>query len=169
MALRTGQRPTALLLRDKYAGYRDRDDPYWQYTHAHEVNPLEWTEWDMVLATVSQLIEDYTDKTSGHLFWIDQSDKVEWEVRSIYSGSETVIAQERKSRELEPGETLYAVPHYDSDNPPTLTDWLEALENGAVPHGAPGPGHTEQELTDAQEAADKRRAEIAEQLRKSLL
>lgn len=168
MALRTGQRPTAIILHDKYAGYRDYLDPLWEYERGPYVNTSEWTDWDITLATILQLVEDYTDKNTGQLYWIDQSDKVDWEVKSMFSGSQAALDRE-KDHELEPGETLYAVPVFrDDEDRPTISDWLKELEDDtAHPHGAPNTGHEGLEVLDARDDAAARRKAVLEKLKKS--
>jgi hypothetical protein len=165
LAIKTGQRPTAFILRDKYAGYRDYDNPHWDFERAPYVNPAEYTRWDYLLASVVQLLEDYTNPNNGQLRWFDESDKVEWDVKSSYSGYDAALDKDDKN--LEPGESRYAVPLYDEDDPPTIYEWLEALENDENhPPGYKNSGHQEWEILDAREEALNRRAEIAEKLRR---
>lgn len=131
------------------------------------MNTSEWTDWDITLASVLQLIEDYTDKNTGQLYWIDQSDKVEWEVKSMFSGSQAALDRE-KDRELEPGETLYAEPIFLGEERPTIHDWLKELEEDAAhPHGSPNTGHEGLEVLDARDGAEKRRKAVLEKLKKS--
>jgi len=170
LAIKTGQRPTAMILRDKYAGYRDYDDPLWQVENAHKFNPLEWTEWDMTLASVAQLIEDYTDKNNGQLYWVDASEKVQWEIRSSFSGYDAAIKAEEETHEFLPGESLYAVPVIDEDDPPTFQEWIEGLDNDSLhPPGYKNSGHLEWEILDARDEADRKRQEILEKLQKGKL
>lgn len=168
LALKTGQRPTATILRDKYAGYRDYGNPLWEYERGPYVNTSEWTTWDYALASTLQLIEDYTDKSTGQLYWYDQSDKVEWEVKSMFSGSQAALDRE-KDRDLEPGETLYAEPVFrNPEDRPTINEWLEDLANDTLhPQGSPNTGHEGLEVLDARDIAAKRRAEILADLTKS--
>lgn len=167
MAIKTGQRPTAMILHDKYAGYRDWDNPYWDVEKAPYVNPQEWTDWDFTLASVSQLIEDYTNKANGQLFWIDESPDVDWEVRSAFSGYDAAIDREKKERDsLDDGESIYAVPIFKGDERPTIHQWLKMLEdNSAMPHGAKG-GHQEWEIVDAISDRQDRRTALAEKLKR---
>lgn len=167
MAIKTGQRPTAIILRDKYAGYRDYDDTFWQVQRAHEFNPNEWTEWDMALASVAQLIDDYTDKNNGQLYWVDASDKVQWEVRSSFSGYDAAVKAEEENHEFLPGESLYAVPVIDENDPPTFQEWLEQLDNDTLyPPGYKNAGHQEWEILDAREESDRKRQAIIDKLKK---
>ena len=166
LAVKTGQRPTAMILRDKYAGYRDYDDSLWDIERAPYVDHKAWTDWDYTLASVAQIIEDYTDKNNGQLYWVDASDKVEWEVKSSFSGYEAAVDAERNSRELEVGESLYAVPIIDEDDPPTFQEWIDALDNDTNhPPGYKNAGHSEWEILDAREEADQRRKDILAKLK----
>lgn len=170
LAIKTGQRPTAIILRDKYAGYRDYDDVLWEVHNARYFNPAEWTEWDMALASVAQLIEDYTDRNSGQLYWIDASEKVQWEVRSTFSGYTAAVEAEQETHQFQPGESLYAVPVIDDDDPPTFNEWLEQMENDSThPPGYKNAGHLEWEILDAREEADRKRKDILEKLKKGKL
>lgn len=163
MAIKTGQRPTAFVLRDKYAGYRDYDNPRWDIERAPYVNANEYTEWDFLLASVAQILEDHTNPNNGQLRWFDESDKVEWDVKSGYSGYDAAL--DRDERELEPGEYRYATPTYDEDDPPTFWEWIESLEEETNhPPGYKNNGVQEWEILDAKEEAEQRRAEIREKL-----
>jgi hypothetical protein len=170
LAIKTGQRPTATILRDRYAGYRDWDDVLWENERAPYVDSDKWTSWDYVLASVAQLIEDYTDKNNGQLFWVDASDKVDWEVRSTFSGYDAAIKAEEETHDFQPGETLYAVPVINEDDPPTFQEWLEKLDSDTLhPPGYKNSGHNEWEILDAREEADRKRQEILDKLKKSKL
>ena len=166
LAIKTGQRPTAFILRDKYAGYRDYDNPRWDIERAPYVNASEYTEWDFLLASAAQILEDHTNPENGQLRWFDESDKVEWNVRSGYSGYNAALDRDEKN-ELEPGEYRYAVPEYDEDDPPTFWEWIDSLEEeNNHPPGYKNSGHQDYDILDAKEEADRRRAEIAEKLRR---
>lgn len=163
MAVKTGQRPTAMILRDKYAGYRETQSSTWVFEEGPKVDTTIWTDWDMTLASVAQIIDDYTNKQNGQLRFFDESDKVEWEVRSSYSGYDAAIDKDDKA--LEPGESRYAIPSYDEDNPPTIMEWLESLEDESNhPPGYKNSGIHDWTILDAKDEADKRRAEIKEKL-----
>lgn len=63
-----GQRPTAVLMRDPFFGHRDWfGDPVG--------DPDLWVEWDFVLASAVQVIEDLTDK-HGIPVWVSESEGV---------------------------------------------------------------------------------------------
>lgn len=150
--------------------YRDYDDPYWEWETAPSIDASAWDEWDYILARVIQLIEDYTDKQTGQLYWVDQSEKVDWDVRSTFSASQAALDAEMKTRGdagLEPGENLYAVPVLrNQDEPPTLSEWLKELEEDALrPHGSPNTGFDENDIEDAREARARKKQEMLEKLK----
>lgn len=127
-----------MILGDDFAGHRCWWDPDWVEDPAL-INV--WTDWDFALLRAYQIIEDYTDKETGQLVWIDQSPEVDWDVKSSFSGS--IEAEERamKNRELKPGERLYSVPvPRNPDDPPSMSKWLEDMENDTarpMPANAP--------------------------------
>lgn len=116
-----------MILGDDYAGHRCwwRDD--W------EENPAlinVWTSWDFALLRAYQIIEDYTDKETGQLVWVDQSPEVDWDIRHSYSGSREAELRYMKDKELKPGENIYAVPSIrNPEDPPSMLKWLTDLEN----------------------------------------
>lgn len=166
LAIKTGQRPTAMILRDKYAGYRDWDYPMWDFECVQGIDASEWTPWDYVLASVAQLVDDYTNKHNGQLYWIDESEDVEWDIRHSYSGYDAALEREQKSRgELDPGESLYAVPIINENKPPQLMDWLKSLEEDRMPPGAQG-GHDGNEILNAIDDRDAKRKALAEKLKR---
>lgn len=152
-----------MILRDKYAGYRNYEDDNWEINESRPYMSSEWTDWDFALASVGQLIEDYTNKDNGQLYWIDSSDKVEWQVRSSYSGYDA--AMDGESESLEPGESRYAVPVYDEDDPPTLTEWIESLGDENVHSFHKRVGHAEWEILNARDDVEDRRREMMEKLK----
>jgi hypothetical protein len=163
LAVKTGQRPTAMILRDKYAGYREYLSSTWVYEEAHLANTREYTDWDMTLASVAQIIEDYTNKQNGQIYFFDESDRVQWEVRSSFSGYDAALENDDKT--LEPGESRYAIPIIDEDNPPTIWEWLDSLEDHTNhPPGYKNNGLQDWEILDAKEEAGKRRDEIKAKL-----
>lgn len=169
LAIRTGQRPTAIIMHDRYAGHRDYDDPYWEVT-ADEIKHTSYTEWDYALIRACQFIEDYTDRDSGQLLWYDQSDEVEWETMSQYSNSQAEIARATEARGekgLEPGESIHAIPVFKNpDKKPTMYDWFEDVSNGELKPGvAKSSGYSANEILDAREQRDLERAEILKKLK----
>lgn len=123
----------------------------------------------MALAAVCQIIEDYTNKDNGQLYWIDSSDKVTWDVKSSFSGYDAAIESARETHNFQPGESLYAMPVYDESAPPTLAEWVESVTQDSVrPPGYLNAGHDENSIIDAREEALFRRQEIEEMLRASL-
>lgn len=145
--------------------YRDYDDAYWEFDNSRNVNPNEWTDWDIILAAILQLIEDYTDTSSGQLMWYDQSDEVDWELGSLFSGSQAAL--EADDSALEPGETRYAKPVFkEGKKKPTIHDWIKQLEeDSAHPHGSPNNGHNTLDIMDARDEKERKRKELAEKLR----
>lgn len=127
-----------MILGDDYAGHRHWWNPDWIPDPAL-INV--WTEWDFALLRAYQIIEDYTDKATGQLVWIDQSPEVDWDVKSSFSGSRAAEDRYMKDRELKPGETVYAVPSIrNPEDPPSMIKWLEDLENDrAMPMPANAP------------------------------
>lgn len=122
-----GQRPTAMLLHDPYAGHRK----WWsEYLYGQPWVPGEsdqsWTTWDYILADVLQVIEDFTDSESGQLMWLDQSGDVWWESRRIDSGYLAAVEKAQEDAKTdEKGVRYYAVPIFDPNKPkPTLESWL---------------------------------------------
>lgn len=167
MAVETGQRPTAMILRDKYAGYRDWDYPLWDSLCAQDVDYKSWTDWDYTLASMAKLIDDYTNKHNGQLYWVDESADVDWEIRHSYSGYDAAIEREQKERgEMDPGESIYAIPIFNEEKLPRITDWLKMLEDdAAMPHGAKG-GHFGNDILDAIDEREAKRKELADKLRR---
>lgn len=128
VAIATGQRPTAMILKDAYAGHRDPRDWDWKPSPGD----TDWTTWDFVLSDVYQVIEDYTNSANGQYRWIDESGDVYWDVHSSFSGYEEAIEKHRESRkELKPGESLYATPLFtDEENKPTFSSWIKGMQEG---------------------------------------
>ncbi len=123
------QRPTAIILHSAYALH----EKWWDRQWTPSLGDESWTDWDYVLAEVYQIIEDYTDKSTGQWMPYDHSGEVYWDTKSIFSGSQEAIDKEKERRDLKPGESLYAVPVFrDPDNKPTLQDWFEDM---ATEHG----------------------------------
>jgi hypothetical protein len=118
-----------MLLRDNYALHRKWWDRDWRPSFGDDL----WVEWDYILAEVLQIIEDYTDSTSGQYFPYDQSDEVDWDIESTFSSSAAAMERKQKERgELKPGERLYAVPVFrNPDNKPTLATWFADIASGS--------------------------------------
>lgn len=118
-----------MILHDPYAMHRKWWDREWKPTAGVDE---AWTDWDFILAEVCQLINDYTDKSTGQWIPFDQSGDVHWDVRSTFSGSQEAIEKHRDGRkELKAGESLYATPVFDPKKPkPTLASWAADLAEG---------------------------------------
>ncbi len=120
-----GQRPTAMLLNDAYAGHRKWWRKDWVPTPALA---SVWTEWDYILIRVSQYIEDYTN-SNGHLVWLDEDPDVWWDIdiaSSTYAKDTHAYSDNHK---VEEWETLRAVPRWDDDKEtPSMEKWLRLME-----------------------------------------
>lgn len=154
-----------MIMRDKYACYRDHSNPNWDWEYGPNVDTSVWTSWDMCLASVAQLIDDYTNKSNGQLIWFDSSDKVDWDIRSSFSGHDA--AMDSDDKQLDKGESRYAVPVFDESDPPLLSDWIESLtdDNASGYVGRKREAlHDGYEIMDARDDADERRRLVREQL-----
>lgn len=116
-----------MILHDPYALHRK----WWDHDWVPSITDTTWTDWDYILAEVGQIIDDYTDSESGQWMPWDQSGDVWWETGSIFSGAKAEIQKEmdKRGKELEPGESLYAYPVF-GDKVPTLQDWFKSLAEG---------------------------------------
>lgn len=114
-----------MLLHDPYAGHRK----WWDWEWKPGVGDEAWTDWDYLLAKTLQTIEDYTNNETGQFRPYDESPDVQWDVQSSYSGSKAAIEKAMKDKpEMDPGETFYAVPSFDTEkSKPTLTTWVESI------------------------------------------
>lgn len=115
-----------MILGDPYAMHRK----WWDWTWQPGVGDTDFVDWDYILATVMQTIDDYTDKNSGQWMPFDQSGDVDWDVKSTFSGATAAIEKEQKERgDLDAGESLYAVPSFRyPDKKPTLASWAKDME-----------------------------------------
>lgn len=123
-----GQRPTAMILHDPYAGNRKWwSDWLYRERWVPDGSSKDWTFWDFILADAFQVIEDFTDKESGQLIWYDQSGDVFWDVKKSTSGYlEAVEKAQGDDKDPKPGVRLYAVPTFrDPNDKPTLSSWLK--------------------------------------------
>lgn len=127
-ARKYGQRPTAMLLHDPYAGNRKHWRWMWGELWRPKPSDKDWTFWDYVLADIVEIIEGYTDPNNGQLRWIDESGDVWWDVKESYSGfDEAVENKQAKDEEHKPGVSYYAVPIFNDNLPrPTLESWIKA-------------------------------------------
>lgn len=78
-----------------------------------------------------QTIEDYTDSETGHLVWVEQSDKVTFDAKRYVKKS--IAAVERKTKgskskayKAQDGERWRTVPRVmGGGDMPTLSEWIE--------------------------------------------
>lgn len=130
VAVKVGQRPTAMLLHDHYALHRD---PWSNKPFENVV----WTDWDYVLAECIQLIEDYTTP-EGHLGWESDSERVTFDARRKINKARAAIDRKTKGSEKNPykaqdGEYWVTSPVLmRGEDWPTIGEWFEeqAKKNG---------------------------------------
>lgn len=122
-----GQRPTAMLLNDAYAGHRK----WWRRDWVEDPALVSvWTEWDYILLRVVQYIEDYTN-ANGHLVWVDEDEDVWWDVDKSFSTYERDTHEFRENNDVKPWEGLRAIPKWDDDKEaPSMEKWLKQMEDG---------------------------------------
>lgn len=114
-----------MILHDAYAMHRK----WWKFDWVPGIGDESWTEWDFILADAYQVIDDFTDKSTGQYIPYDQSGEVHWDVKSQFSGSQAAIERAQTERELAAGETLYAVPTFDNpESKPTLSSWAKDMD-----------------------------------------
>jgi len=112
-----------VILRDSFAGFRD------SFTGEIDGYP-HWLEVDYALATAMQVVEDYTDNETGHLVFVEQSDRITFDTEKYTKKS--VAAVERRTKgsakkpyESSPGERWRTIPRVmHGDGFPTLKEWL---------------------------------------------
>jgi len=123
VALRVGQRPTAVLLYDNYAMHRD-----W-FTGEVDEEPF-WTDWDYILAEVAQMLEDYRTP-EGHMFWEAESQRVTFDAQRKINKARAAIERKTKGSKNKPykpadGEYWVTEPVLMSgDDWPTIAEWME--------------------------------------------
>jgi hypothetical protein len=123
VALRVGQRPTAVLLYDYHALHRN-----W-FTGDVDEEPT-WTDWDYILAEVGQMLEDYRTP-EGHMFWEAESERVTFNAQRKINKAKAAIDRKTKGSKNKPyspqdGEywTTEPVLMY-GDDWPTIEEWME--------------------------------------------
>jgi len=127
-AISAGQRPTAAILNDAYAGHRKWWNPSFKPTPAMA---SVWTEWDYILLRVYQYLQDYTTE-NGHPIWVEEDPDVGWDITTVTSGYEQEIHQFNENNEVKPYQKLRAKPIWGDDvEPPSMEKWLRALEEDA--------------------------------------
>lgn len=145
-AISSGQRPTAVILNDAYAGHRKWWDPAWLPTPSLA---SVWTEWDFILLRVYQYIEDYTTP-NGQLVWVEEDPDVAWEITKVESFLDRERHLFRESNEVKDWESLRSKPVWDEDvEPPSMEKWLKRIqeeEEGGWQRPAMGRPPTPEEL-----------------------
>lgn len=94
---------------------------------------------DYALATALQVVEDYTDNETGHLIFVEQSDRVTFDAKKYTKKS--IAAVERKTKgskkrpyEAGPGERWRTIPRVmNGGEMPTLAEWLAEQERKKSP------------------------------------
>ena len=149
-----GQRPSASLLRDPYAGHRDYEDFYWT---PDPVRDTQWTDWDYALMEAVTAIDSLTNSQTGQYRWLSEDPDVYWEVgESVDYGVQQLVKETEKYKDGVPQElTLYLKNPTKNGDFWTVEDWLKhkeeesaRLDRGA-PEGARPP-------TSAERAARKK-------------
>lgn len=142
-AIKTGQRPSAQILRDPYAGHR-------LYEHGWVPNPATdtlWTEDDYLLVEAVTAMDSLMAPT-GYPRWITEDPDVFWDI----SESVDYSVQQRNHhaegyKDGVPDELTISVknPTKRGDKPFwTLEEWLENVEKDEAPRidrDAPEGGH----------------------------
>jgi hypothetical protein len=110
-------------LSDSFAGFRD--------SFTGEVDGYaHWLDVDYALATAMQVVEDYTDNETGHLVFVEQSDRVTFDAskytkKSIAAVERRTKGSAKKPYEASPGERWRTIPRVmDGGVLPTLFEWL---------------------------------------------
>lgn len=119
-------------MRDHYALFRN------SFTWEPDCEPY-WLDVDYALATALQVVEDYTDNETGHLIFVEQSDRVTFDAQKYVKKSVAVVERKTKGSkskayEASPGERWRTIPRLTSgDEMPTLAEWLaeQDRKNGA--------------------------------------
>ncbi|AGY47151.1 hypothetical protein CN1A_42 [Clavibacter phage CN1A] len=73
------------------------------------------------------MYQSYTD--GAYPIWIDRSERVAWDVKSVRSGSRAAVERKTSGKNFKaaPGVSFYAVPRSIDGGPlPTKRDYLEA-------------------------------------------
>lgn len=163
-ALKTGQRPTAAILRDPYAMYRDHNDIFWR---PDPVRHTQWTDWDFLLAEAVAIMDGgMIDDGTGQPRWLAEDPDVDWKVGTVVNFAEQDLAEAyEKLPEGSKGYHLYLHSPYKKGEFWTAEEWLQNVENEEkqMERGAPSGGH-------APSAAENqaRRAAQQERIRKAL-
>lgn len=164
--LKNGQRPTAALLHDPYAGHRDWDDPFWI---PDPVLHTQWTDWDFALAEAVTALDSLSSQ-SGQPRWLAEDPDVYWDVITTVDYSIQQLAEEqRQYKEGVPPEISHYLhnPHKTTGEFWTMEEWLDWREENRdrapildrnAPDGARPP--TADELVAMQKAREERLARL---------
>lgn len=142
-AIKTGQRPSAQILRDPYAGHR-------LYEYGWTPDPATdtlWTEDDYLLVEAVTVMESLMSKT-GYPRWLTEDPDVFWDTGEAvdYGIQELVRASEGYKDGVPEELTIYLKnPTKRGDEPFwTIEQWLEKTESDDAPRldrDAPEGGH----------------------------
>lgn len=130
-AVRVSQRPTAAILQDHYAHFRD------SFSYEVDGTPV-WTEWDFALLNALQTIEDYTDPETGELVFVEQSDRVTYDAtrytkKSVAAVERKTKGSDKKPYKSQPGERWRTKAKVmDGGELPTLSEFIAEQEKKGV-------------------------------------
>lgn len=162
LAIKTGQRPTATILRDYYAGYRDYSDPFWKFN-----GEPSWTDWDYALAEAWQARQNFYDESTGQPRWMTDDPDIDWKIGVSVNFAEQQLQEAyEKLGDDKKGYHLYLTdPYKKSGEFWTIDEWIDNLEREEkqLERSAPVGGHK----PTAHENA-KRKAAQQERIRKAL-
>ncbi len=168
--LAAGQRPSACLLHDPYAGHRDYDNWMWVPDPGRDT---QWTSWDYALSEAVAALDSLLGP-SGHPRWLTEDPDVYWDIGEVVDYATQTVAQESKNYKdgVPPELTIYAKnPTKVSGDTWSMEQWLEWSEQRTevrLDRGAPEGAHppTPEEFLEMQRARqariDAKYAEAAE-------
>lgn len=139
--MQNGQRPTAAIMHDPYAGHRDYDNWMWV---PDPVRDTQWTDWDYALAEAVSVIDSLTDKTTGQLSLYVEDPDVMWTVGHRVNYAQKDLQEAGKELEKEPWVTPYLKEPTKAGDFWTLEEYFQNVENDQKPleRGAPGGADT---------------------------
>jgi hypothetical protein len=163
IALGNGQRPTAAIMHDPYAGHRNYADPFWVPDPQRHT---QWTDWDYALMEAVTVLDGLTDPISGQPSWLAEDPGVMWELGHRVNYAAKDLADAAKETESEPWVSAYLKNPSKAGDFWTIDEYLQNLENDSKPmeRGAPGGGHVPEPEDNIER---KRRAE--ERIRQAYL
>lgn len=117
-------------MHDAHYGHRD------PFTGEPNGDPSEWIEWDFILVTAYQVIEDYTDK-HGNLIWEVESERVYVDAEKRIDKFQAAVDSRTKGTKNKgytptPGE--YFVPKLDlrGGAMPTFSEYIKNQQTGTI-------------------------------------